>query len=177
MPQCIQTDSFDIDLISVEITWDEGDHRYIYSDKSMSGLIQKVIDLKPQQSIVIISVGKPNELLKVASGLGYSYNIEYQKEYRISIFNSSPEIKVTSWKTHRDTFEILDVRELTENPFDAILDKAKTIGKGEGFILIQTFEPTPMINMLLEKGFEHLSEQVSAEEFRIYFYRSPTKSL
>jgi len=50
------------------------------------------------------------------------------------------------------------------------LRKAKSIGDNEGFILIQKFEPLPMINMLEEMGFEHYSEKLPSDDYKIYFH-------
>ncbi len=176
MPQCINVDSADTLDNSVELTWAEGPDRYIYSDKSMSSLIQKVIDLAPQECLVIISVERPNELLKVINGLGYAYNTEYHREYRISIFNTSPAVKTDSWFSLTNNYDVLDVRAGIENPFDAILEKAKTIDINDGFILIQKFEPVPMINMLVEMGFEYISEELPDNGYKIYFHRTSAGS-
>ncbi len=172
MPKCITVDPFDVETNSVAISWDENTSRYIYSEKTMSKLIQKVIKLAPQQSMVIISVDQPNELLKIASGLDYRFNVENHREYRSSIFNPLPEKKESSWSPQKSNYEALDARVLDENPFDAILAKAKTVGPGDGFVLIQKFEPLPMINMLVERGFEYLSEQTASDEYKIYFHRT-----
>lgn len=59
---------------------------------------------------------------------------------------------------------------MEDNPFDGILRKAKSIGDNEGFILIQKFEPLPMINMLEEMGFEHYSEKLPSDDYKIYFH-------
>lgn len=172
MPQCIKVEPFDVKTNSVAISWNENAQRYVYQERTMSKLMQKVIQLEPQQSMVIISVALPNELMKVAHGLGYSFNLEDRREYRISIFNSLPGKTGTSWHTQKDDFEILDARSLDENPFDAILKKAKTIRSDQGFVLIQKFEPLPMINMLVEMGFEYISEQTAEDEYRIYFHKT-----
>ena len=42
---------------------------------------------------------------------------------------------------------------------------------GSGFVLVQRFEPHPMINMLSEMSFEHLTEQKGDGDFWIYFHK------
>ncbi len=171
MPECVKKTGIEIKDNSIEITWEESPERYIYNNNTLSELIEKVSSLLPQENIVIISVEKPNELLKVASGLDFHYNIEKHREYRISIFNAKEEEKILPWKERKDEFEVLDVRAMTTDPFDIILKKAYAIEDDFGFVLVQRFEPHPMINMLSEMSFEHLTEQKAADEFWIYFHK------
>jgi NitT/TauT family transport system substrate-binding protein len=96
-PQCIRVDSFKIEDHSVAIAWDESTDHYIYSERMISKLISKVIQLAPQKNLVIFSIEPPNELLKVANGLGHNYNLEKQREYRVSIFNPLPAANEPSW--------------------------------------------------------------------------------
>jgi hypothetical protein len=73
--------------------------------------------------------------------------------------------------TKKNSYKILDVRSMAGNPFDAILDQARETQPGHGFVLVQEFEPLPMINMLKAKGFDHVSEKISPDEFRVYFHK------
>ncbi|MEA3317112.1 MAG: ferredoxin [Bacteroidota bacterium] len=171
MPECIKNDKEVIGESSVSISWNENTERYIYNNNTINELIQKVSNLKPQENIVIISVEKPNELLKVAKGLNLIFNIEENKEYRVSIFNNKTDKKITPWQERKDDFDILDVRTMTSDPFDIILKKAYETKDDYGFILVQNFEPIPIINMLSEMDFEHISEQNTNGYFKIYFHK------
>jgi NitT/TauT family transport system substrate-binding protein len=173
MPECVQQVNEKIEDKSTDITWKESPERYIYNNETIEELINKVSELKPQENMVILSVEKPNELLKVADGLNFKFNLEKYKEYRISIFNPAKEEQDIPWQERKDSFEQLDVRMMTSDPFDIIIKKAYEIEEDDGFVLIQHFEPYPMINMLLEMGFEHLTEQKGLNEFWIYFYKKP----
>ncbi len=171
MPECIKKIDQDIDIKSVGISWEESNERYIYNNNTFEELIAKVSNLQPQENIVIISVDMPNELLKVADGLNFMFNIEKNREYRISIFNPQEEKVALHWTERKDQFDILDVREMTSDPFDIILKKAYETEEGNGFVLVQRFEPHPMINMLSEMNFEHLTEQKGDNHFYIYFHK------
>ena len=171
MPECINKVAYDIEDKSVEIAWDESPERFIYNNNTVEELVKKVSNLPPQQNIVIISVEKPNELLKVASGLDLLYNIEKTRDYRISIFNPLKEVENVSWEERKDGFEVFDVRELATDPFDAIIKKSSEIKEDGGFILIQRFEPKPMINMLSEMGFEHITDNKRAGEVWTYLHK------
>ncbi len=175
MPECIHEDDASEVIAGEEISWEESPERYIYNRDSMPELIKKVSSLPPQGNIVIISVEYPSELLKVARGLGYKLNIEKNREYRISFFNPEKESEET-WEDRKDDFDILDVRMMTTDPFDIIIKKAYETEEDSGFILVQRFEPYPMINMLSEMGFEHLTEYHGPEEIWVYFHKIPVKA-
>ena len=170
MPECLKNNEKDEEIAGTDLTWEERSERYIYNDDSLPELIEKVSNLEPQESIVIISVEHPTELLKVAKGLEYLFNIEKNREYRISVFNPGKE-EDTDWMERKDNFEILDVRTMTTDPFDIIIKKAYEIENDSGFTLIQRFEPHPMINMLSEMGFEHFTEYMGPEEIWVYFHK------
>ena len=174
MPECLNTKEVEVLKGDVEINWDELNDRYIYNSESMSTLIEKVSKLLPQENIVIISVDKPIELLRVVEGLGFKYNIEESREFRISIFNDSI-IETTAWEDRKESFEKLDVRQMDSDPFDILIKKAYEIEEDSGFILVQTFEPVPMINMLSEMGFEHIVEQKKMGEVWVYFHKLITQ--
>jgi len=175
MPECIKGGETEDELKGSAIMWEESAERYVYNIDSLSELIQKVSNLKPQENIVIISVDYPAELLKVANGLGFTFNIEKSREYRVSVFNPENE-EVSNWMDRKDDFEMMDVRMMTTDPFDIIIKKAYEIEDDSGFILIQRFEPYPMINMLAEMGFEHYTEYVGPEEIWVYLHKIPTET-
>ncbi len=172
-PECLkEKDTQNISDFSTPITWEESDERYIYNFDSMGEIIEKVSKLQAQENLVIISVKEPIELLKTAEGLGFKVNVEKGRELRISLFNPGEKV-LSDWKTRKEKFEQLDVRVMLTDPFDIIIQKAYATSEDDGFILIQRFEPFPLINMLSEMGFEHVTEQKSEGEVWVYFYKKP----
>jgi NitT/TauT family transport system substrate-binding protein len=171
-PECIKETEFDIYSYSKPISWSESEERYIYNNESMPELIDKLSKLKPQENMVLISVKEPVELVKAATGLEFSVNVEKTREYRVSIFNPAKEQNI-DWRERKEQFEQLDVRAMKTDPFDIIIQKAYSIPEDDGFTLIQRFEPFPMINMLAEMGFEHETEHISPMEVWVYFYKKP----
>ncbi|MCK5825158.1 MAG: DUF1858 domain-containing protein [Ichthyobacteriaceae bacterium] len=173
-PECIKDSSISkVVSYSREINWDESDERYIYNNDSMLELIEKVSKLKGQENIVFISVKEPIELINTIEGLGYYQNIESTREYRISIFNPSKKEEDVNWKERKDNFEKLDVRTMQTDPFDIIIQKSYATAENDGFVLIQRFEPFPIINMLTEMGFEYVTEHKSDSEIWVYLYKTP----
>ncbi|MCD4680198.1 MAG: ferredoxin [Bacteroidales bacterium] len=169
MPECITVK--DEKFIGEDISWEENAERYIYNSDSIEELTKKASSLKAQENLVIISVELPEALLKTIEGLGYKFNIEKTREYRISIFNPEKIIEKTNWLERKDKFEILDVRKMKTDPFDIIIKRSYEIEEDEGFILIQRFEPMPLINMLSEMGYESVSEKKNPFEVWVYFHK------
>ncbi len=174
MPECISVQKTEDILNSTDIYWTESFERYLYNFDTLDEMIRKISELKPQQNIVILSVENPTELIKVAEGLKLIYNIQKHNEYRLSVFNPVNEKKLIPWKERKNEFEILDVRYMQSDPFDIIIKKSYEVKEDSGFVLIQRFEPIPIINMLTEMGFDTISEQINPQEIRVYFYKTIT---
>ena len=75
------------------------------------------------------------------------------------------------WREEAKDFEKLDVRGMVSDPFDVIMQKAYSIEEGGGFILIQTFEPAPIINMLSAMDFEAEVEKKGEAETWVTFHK------
>ena len=164
-------DSEEKEITGEEITWEENSKRYVYNVDVITEIMEKVSNLQPQESIVIIAVEKPDALIKTATGLGLKLNIEQNREYRISIFNPEKIKPATDWTERKEDFEQLDVRNMQTDPFDIIIKHSYQVKEDGGFILIQTFEPYPMINMLNEMGFESVTKEKGPGEIWIYFHK------
>jgi alkylhydroperoxidase/carboxymuconolactone decarboxylase family protein YurZ len=79
------------------------------------------------------------------------------------------------WHNEKESFEVIDVRKMTGNFLPMILKKAQEGDVGSGICIVQSFEPIPLYSALDDLGFKHLTEKVSADEYRVYFYRSEIK--
>ena len=75
------------------------------------------------------------------------------------------------WFVHKKDFLVKDVRGLQGNFLPSILKLAEETKEGSGFCIIQSFEPIPLYSTLSALGYEHQSEKISEEEWRVYFYR------
>lgn len=174
-PECISSHPQEETLECDTISWKENNDRYIFNHDTLDELTEKIIHLKAQENIVIISVEYPISLLKVVKGLNFKFDVEQGREYRISIFNPKPKEKV-NWFDRKDEFDVLDVRKMTSDPFDIIIKKAYDTEEDEGFKLIQQFEPIPIINMLKEMGFEYITQEAGPHEVWVYFHKLPTEN-
>ena len=66
----------------------------------------------------------------------------------------------------------LDVRPILANqqdPLKAIMEVVETLKEGQCFKLINTFEPVPLINLLLKKGYINYTERPEPELVITYF--------
>ena len=83
----------------------------------------------------------------------------------------------TVWQDKKSTFAEIDVRDLTGNFLPMILHKAQQVNLGNGICIIQNFEPKPLYSALEDLGFQHETEKISEDEYRVYFYRTEMKTI
>ena len=69
---------------------------------------------------------------------------------------------------NHDNFPVVDVRKI-EDPFQDIMNVVKQIKHGEGFWLIQSFEPIPLYKVMETKGFSYTTHKKSEEEYHVLF--------
>ena len=75
------------------------------------------------------------------------------------------QIAVTDWLDRARNFPIEDVRLDNEDPFAKVNKLADSIAEGEGFCLVQRFEPLPLIRHLKSRQFIHYTEKVNEDEY------------
>jgi len=79
------------------------------------------------------------------------------------------------WENRKESFKVMDVRKLTGNFLPGLLSKAGKVEVGDGMCVVQSFEPIPLYSAMADLGFEHLTENISDSEYRVYFYRTEKK--
>lgn len=62
---------------------------------------------------------------------------------------------------------VLDAREIDGEPFGDIMDALDTLDPDGTLVLVNSFEPVPLYNVLEQRGFAHETEQVAEDEWRI----------
>lgn len=62
---------------------------------------------------------------------------------------------------------VLDAREIDGEPFGDIMAALDDLGSGETLLLINSFEPVPLYDVISERGFEYETEQVSDQEWHV----------
>ncbi len=168
-PNCIENRKMiDIDY-GVDISWDNSSPAIelkLDEEKDFEKVIDILKTLKYKNSIKFTMSDINAPFISLIKGYKLLYNIEKIniKKYLISIYNNNNHNS-----SIKDQYEILDVREMKEDPFDIILKKAYELNPGEGFILIQTFVPHPLINMISELGFDYEIDTKRNFEVWVYF--------
>ncbi|GAA3932523.1 DUF2249 domain-containing protein [Chitinophaga oryziterrae] len=74
----------------------------------------------------------------------------------------------------------LDVRPVIEagkDPLNIILQKVKSLDRGQVLKIVNSFEPTPLMHLLGRQGFESYSEIVTDELVQTYFYKKTNTML
>ena len=61
----------------------------------------------------------------------------------------------------------LDVRQIDGEPFGDIVAALAELPEDETLLLINSFEPVPLYDILEDRGFEHRTTQVSPEEWYV----------
>mgnify|MGYP000333177478 CR=1 FL=1 len=67
-----------------------------------------------------------------------------------------------------DATRTLDAREIDGEPFGAIVDALDDLPRGETLTLVNSFEPEPLYGVLSQRGFDHETEQVAADEWHVH---------
>jgi uncharacterized protein (DUF2249 family) len=73
----------------------------------------------------------------------------------------------------------LDVRPLHERgeePFAAIMEAVRAVAPGEILRLRNSFDPVPLYDVLRMRGFDHVTRQLSSDDWEILFLNSGNKS-
>ncbi len=168
-PNCINIiEKKDIDY-GTKITWELPEENISLSleeNNELEKAIALLNDLNSKEAInfVISEISLP--LIDIIKNLGYLYNVSKVniRSYTISVYNDN-DID----RRIKKQYEKLDVRMMKEDPFDIILKKAYELKQGDGFILIQTFVPHPLISMLVELDYDYDIDNKKLNEVWVYF--------
>lgn len=68
-------------------------------------------------------------------------------------------------------FKVLDLRGAQGNFFPSIKKLAMSLGEGDSFEIIQTFEPYPLYGAMKALGYRHVTDKVASNEYHVVFTR------
>lgn len=63
--------------------------------------------------------------------------------------------------------QVVDAREIDGEPFGTIMTTLDDLDPGETMLLINSFEPTPLYDVLGERGFGYETTRVAEEEWHV----------
>jgi hypothetical protein len=83
-----------------------------------------------------------------------------------------PEIisQLSSQQIH--TLDVRPVIDAGKDPLSGILQKLKEVKQGEALLIINSFEPIPLIQLLKKQGFDAFVETIEPDCIHSYFYRT-----
>lgn len=114
------------------------------------------------------AIGKGNEFLSYFK----SQIPKMQEEFLKKQFSGkTQESGKPAWMNKAADFEVFDARTIDGEPFTHIMDKAGSIKQGKGFVLVQKFEPAPIIAYLGTQGFDNWVEKEAEDRVKVYFYK------
>lgn len=61
----------------------------------------------------------------------------------------------------------LDARDVDGEPFSHIVEALEELDETETLVLLNSFEPEPLYDVLDQRGFDHETEQVADDEWRV----------
>jgi uncharacterized protein (DUF2249 family) len=70
-----------------------------------------------------------------------------------------------------NTFDARPYHERGESPFDAILNAVNELEPDRDLVLVNSFNPTPLIRVMEKRGFAAQATQVGAKEWHVRFTR------
>ncbi|MCK5796009.1 MAG: ferredoxin, partial [Deltaproteobacteria bacterium] len=159
-------------------SWDETgatildlrDREASWSEKA----VHAIETLTPGEKLIVKATFEMRPLLALAKDRNLTSACRREGTDTLHFFHR-PETH--DWREERHAYEKLDLRGMMSDPFDAIMKKAYSIPSGSGFILIQTFVPSPLINMLASMDFDAETEEHGPQETWVYFHKKEPESV
>lgn len=71
-------------------------------------------------------------------------------------------------------FDVRPIIDKGEDPLKLIIKKIKSVQPGEALKIINSFEPTPLISLLKQQGFEAYVDLIEPQLVETYFFRTAT---
>lgn len=109
---------------------------------------------------------RANEILKKLEKVGFK--VEYSKNETIDIKQENNILM------KKDKVVKLDVRPILAtgtDPYHAIMDTLKTMEEDETLLIINTFEPVPLLNKLKKQGYDYKVERPDNETVHTYLLK------
>ena len=181
-PECIK--ELEKEIKTVKPSWiDEIKQLVIFDVRELDSfflpkIIEKQKKLKKNQALQVINDFDPVPLKRMLEENGDTFYSEELKNGEFHLFikyQKTDKLTNENWKDNIEEFEEINAIGMKDDPFELIVKKAQSLKQGEGFVLKQMFEPTPLINMLTGMGFEYFTEQKETFRFLIYFFKTVTK--
>ena len=115
-----------------------------------------------------------DEMLEALHKIGFQI-ANHQSEETLN----TPEIKKQIDMNHLETVT-LDVRPILnsgKDPFNKIMAQLKTMNEKQALLIINTFEPIPLLNILKDKGYIYETSRPNEQEVHTLLYKTLEENL
>lgn len=119
----------------------------------------------------------PEDFFKALAPLGFKVDSSKPKE-KEKIQNTTMPVYLQS--VSPDKIVNFDVRAMLaegNDPLKVIQQKVKALNPGEVLLIINNFEPVPLIKLLEKQGFESYVEYENADTIKTYFFKSSINNI
>lgn len=120
----------------------------------------------------------PNDFFQALSPLGFSVD-----HGQVDDSNAKPAQNSVMPQFLQDLdpslIQRFDVRQILNegnDPLKAIQQKVKSLAPGQVLVIVNSFEPVPLIRLLNKQGFQIYVDNIDAETVATYFYKSSSES-
>ncbi|HID35300.1 MAG TPA: DUF2249 domain-containing protein, partial [Anaerolineae bacterium] len=120
----------------------------------------------------IIQSFEPVPLYAVMADLGFQHETRERDGVFHVYFYKTATLANGEAADVNDAFKTIDARQEDPGSFlPSVITQAQSMQQGEILHIIQSFEPTPLYDVLGKMGFEYQTEQDANGDFHVYFYR------
>lgn len=111
---------------------------------------------------------RPDIILKALREIGFTWN-EISKA---SVIDSPTDYKqkINMELTNKIVFDVRPILESGVDPFKSIMEKINKLNPNEGLLIINSFEPIPLLNILKDKGFLYQTSRPYEGEVHTLLY-------
>src|SRR5690606_940863 len=115
----------------------------------------------------------PGDFFRVLEGLGFETEvaIEALPEETVPKDNPRPAVLQHLAAERLVTFDVRSILAEGKDPLRPIQQRIKALRPGEVLLIVNTFEPVPLIKILEKQGFHTHVESHGPERVETYFYR------
>jgi|SRR5690554_1275116 len=126
---------------------------------------------------------KPEDFFKILAPLGFEVEQKQSPDQETSLPNNETQAKAPKpgylQQLPPENLVNFDVRAMLakgDDPLKAIQQKTKSLLPGQALVIINNFEPVPLIKLLEKQGFMTYVDFVEPERIETYFYKLPDQN-
>ncbi|QCX52304.1 DUF2249 domain-containing protein [Elizabethkingia sp. JS20170427COW] len=120
---------------------------------------------------------KPEDFFTALAPLGFETEGKIVEETSLPISQPKPEYLQNLPKEKLVDFDVRAMLASGNDPLREIQQKVKALQTGEVLLIVNNFEPVPLIKLLEKQGFQTYVNFVNRETIETYFYKIPNQDI